>query len=175
MRRLLDEGNGAIKSIFLIGFILLAGNIYSQGVRPELIGKSFIALNASNADSTARWYEEMFGVKLLKEIKVADGSGHIRIEGNQFLMVEIIQAKGSRTFSDCQLQKGQSHLLRGYFKAGIFVTNIEKAEKYFQSKGASIPHRMFSDKETAMKSFIVEDPNGNLLQFIQETNAEQAK
>jgi len=175
MKGLFDEGNGATKSIFSICFILLAGNIYSQGDRPELIGKSFIALNASNADSTARWYEEMFGVKLLKEIKVDDGSAHIRIEGNQFLMVEIIQAKGSRTISDCQLHKDQSHLLSGYFKAGMFVRDIEKAEKYFQSKGVSIPHSMFSDKETAIKSFIVEDPNGNLLQFIQETNSPQVK
>ena len=78
---------GTIKCIFAIHFILLSFNLYPQSNGPGIIGKSFIAINASSADSIAQWYEEMFGLKLLKEIQVAVGSAHIRIEGNEFLMV----------------------------------------------------------------------------------------
>lgn len=156
-----------IKWILVLHFILLSGDLASQSNGPGIMGKSFIALNASNADSAARWYEEMFGLKLVKEIKPADGSVHIRIEGSEFLLVEILQIKDSKTIMDCQLQKGQSHLLRGFFKAGLFVSDAQTAVDYFKSKGVAIQHGIFNDKETATISFIVEDPNGNLLQFIQ--------
>ena len=165
---------GTIKWIFAIHFILLSFNLYPQSNGPGIIGKSFIAINASSADSIAQWYEEMFGLKLLKAIKVADGSAHIRIEGNEFLMVEIIEVKDSKVLTDCKLQQDQSHLLRGFFKAGVFVRDVQKAEDYFKAKGVAIKHSIFSDKETATLSFVLEDPNGNLLQFIQ-SEGKQAK
>jgi catechol-2,3-dioxygenase len=164
-----------IKWIIAIHLILLFNNLYSQSGGPGIIGNSFIAMNVSDADSAAKWYEEMFGLKLLKEIKTSDGSAHIRIEGNSSFMVEIIQVKDSKTLTDCQLQKDQSHLLRGFFKTGVFVSDIQKAEDYFKSKGVAIRHSIFSDKETATMSFILEDPNGNMIQFIQDNNRHQAR
>ena len=140
-----------------------------------MIGKTFFALNVSNADSTSRWYEEVFGLKLLKEIKTVDGSAHIRIEGDEFLMVEILQSRDSRTLSDCNLRQEQSHLMRGFFKTGFFVSDIHRAEEYFKTKGIAIRHPVFQDKETATSSFILEDPNGNLLQFLQQETARPAK
>jgi hypothetical protein len=153
--------------ILILHFMLASVNVYSQSSGPGIIGKSFMALNVSNADSAGRWYEEMFGLKLLKEIKPVDGSVHVRIEGNEFLLVEIIQTKDYKTILDCQLQKDQSHLLRGFFKAGLFVRDAQKAADYFKARSVAIKHGIFSDKETATLSFILEDPNGNLLQFIQ--------
>jgi len=165
---------GRIKWIFAIHFILLTVNLYSQSNGPGIIGRNLIALSVSSADSTARWYEDMFGLKLLKEIKPADGSAHIRIEGSEFLLVEIIQMKESKAISECQLQKDQSHLLRGFFKDGLFVRDVQKAVDYFKAKGVAIKHGIFRDKETATMSFLLEDPNGNLLQFIQ-SEEKQAK
>lgn len=174
MTALIIKLNGTFKWIFVIHFILLSGALYSQS-RLDIIGKSFIALNVSNADSTARWYEEMFGVKLLKEIKPTDGSAHVRIEGNDFLMVEILQVKGSKSIGDCNLKKDQSHMLAGYFKAGVFVRDAQKAQDYFKSKGVAIRHDVFSDEDTGTKSFILEDPNGNMLQFLEKYNSAQGK
>jgi len=164
---------GTTKWIFAIHFVLLSVNLYSQNNGPGMIGKSLIALSVSSADSTARWYEDMFSLKLLKEIKPTDGSAHIRIEGSEFLLVEIIQMKDSKAISECQLQKDQSHLLRGFFKAGLFVTDVQKAVDYFKAKGIAIKHGIFSDKETATLSFVLEDPNGNLLQFIQSEDKQE--
>jgi catechol 2,3-dioxygenase-like lactoylglutathione lyase family enzyme len=159
------------RGVFVIVFLLLAAGLRAQTTGPGIIGKTFFAVNVSNADSTARWYEEAFGLRLLKEIKAADGSAHVRIEGNDFLMVEILQVKDSKSLDECNLQHQQAHLLRGYFKAGVFVSDVRKAEEYFKTKGLVIRHPVFKDKETATSSFILEDPNGNMLQFIQEGNA----
>ena len=168
MSRLTTKGNAAIWIIAIHHFLLIAGNAFSQSNGPGLIGKTFFAINVSNADSAAVWYEELLGVKLLKEIRMPDGFGHIRIEGSEFLMVEILRAKDSRSLTHCNLERNQSHLLRGYFKTGLFVEDIHKAREYFKSKGVDVRHDVFSDKETATVSFILEDPDGNMLQFIQD-------
>jgi hypothetical protein len=131
--------------ILILHFLLLSISLYSQSSGPGIIGKSFLALNVSNADSAGRWYEEMFGLKLLKEIKPVDGSVHIRIEGNEFLLVEILQMKDSKTILDCQLQKAESHLLRGFFKAGLLVKDAQKAADYFKARSVVIKHGIFSD------------------------------
>lgn len=151
----------------IILLLFICPDATSQSDGPGLIGKTFIALNVSNADSTAAWYEDMFGVKLLKEIKIPDGYGHIRIEGNEHLMVEILRAKDSWSLAQCNLDKENAHLLRGYFKTGFFVEDIRKAREYFKVKSGKVVHDIFRDEETATLSFIIEDPNGNMLQFIQ--------
>jgi catechol 2,3-dioxygenase-like lactoylglutathione lyase family enzyme len=164
-----------IKGVFVVIFLLLTAGLRAQPQGPGMIGKTFFALNVSNADSTSRWYEEVFGLKLLKEIKTVDSSAHIRIEGNEFLMVEILQLLDSRSLNDCNLRQEQSHRMRGFFKTGVFVSDIRKAEEYFKTKGIAIRHPVFQDKETSTSSFILEDPNGNLLQFLQQENAKPAK
>ena len=156
-----------------ISFVLLASNLYAQTHVPGIVGKNFIAMTVSDNDSTSLWYENVFGVRLLKEIKPADGLVHIRIEGNEFLMVEILEMKESRNIVDCNLKQEQAHLLQGFFKAGLFVRDAAKAEQYFKSKGIAIRHPLFHDKETATSSFILEDPNGNMLQFIEDKNSRQ--
>ena len=133
-----------IKGVFVIIFLLHTAGLRAQSQGPGMIGKTFFALNVSNADSTSRWYEGVFGLKLLKEIKTADGSAYVRIEGNEFLMVEILQSRDSRTLNDCNLRQEQSHLMRGFFKTGFFVSDIHRAEEYFKTKGIAIRHPVFS-------------------------------
>jgi len=64
-------------------------------------------------------------------------------------------------------------MLRGFFKVGLFVKDVEKAEQYFKSKSIAIRHPLFHDKETATSAFILEDPNGNMLQFIEDQDSRQ--
>ncbi|HEX6891847.1 MAG TPA: VOC family protein, partial [Chryseolinea sp.] len=129
------KATGNIKLMIALFFTLTVGSLNAQTYVPGLVGKNFLAITVSNADSTSLWYEKVFGLKLLKEMKAADGSAHVRIEGNEFLVVEILQLKESRDIIDCNLKKEQAHLLQGFFKVGFFVSDVEKAEQYFRSKG----------------------------------------
>ena len=96
---------GIIKSssmhyVFIITFFaaLLAGKSKNE---IGLAGHQFFALSVSNADSVSTWYENVFQLKLLKEIRMPDGSGHVRIIGNENLMIEIVQHKGSKSHLHC--------------------------------------------------------------------------
>jgi hypothetical protein len=161
-----------MRKLFVAAFLLLvSSNLRAQSLSPGIVGKNFFAINASNSDSSSQWYETVFTMKLLKEIKQPDGSVNVRIIGNENIMVEIIQLQNSKVLSDCSLKKGEAHLLRGYFKTGFFVKDIAKAEAYFKNRGIGIKHGPFDDTETATRSFIIEDLQGNALQFIEQKSS----
>ena len=92
---------------------------------------------------------------------------HVRIIGNEALLLEIIQPKGLKTIADAGLDASQPFKLQGIFKVGIYVEDITRAEKYLRQKNVFIKHGIFDDAETKTKSLIIEDVNKNLIQVIQ--------
>jgi hypothetical protein len=152
--------------IIVISFFTLTTLKAQNNIR--YTGIQFFAISVSSADSTSKWYEDVFAMTLLKEIKTADGNFHIRIIGNQFLKIEIIQDKASKSYTDCGVEQDQIYRVRGYFKTGFYVSSISEAEKYFRNKKVKIKHGPFDDKETNSRSLIIEDINGFLIQVMEE-------
>jgi hypothetical protein len=147
--------------------IFLASHFDSMAQELGLTGKQFFALSVSSTDSVSAWYEDIFDLELLKEIKSPDGTVDVRIIGNENLMVEILSHKNSRTISDCGIQADQPFRMRGIFKMGIYVRDVDAAQAYLKRKNVVIKNQIFSDKETSMRSFVISDVKQNLIQFIQ--------
>jgi hypothetical protein len=132
-----------------------------------LSGNQFFALSVSNADSVSAWYENAFQLKLLKTVKSPDGSVNVRIIGNKNLMIEIVQPPGSKSLNDCGIDPSQAYRMKGIFKIGLYVEDIEAAKTYLTKKNVFIKHSVFEDTDTRTRSFIVTDNKGNLIQIIQ--------
>ena len=148
-------------------FLLLLITSKAQDGLPYA-GKHFFAISVENTEATSKWYEDVFQMKLLKEIKTPDNRIHVRIVGNDFLQIEILQTKNSKSVTDFNIKAGQQFTMRGFFKTGFYVTDISKAESYFRAKKVTINHGIFEDKNTQSKSLIIEDNNGLLIQVSQE-------
>jgi len=152
--------------VFIISFfaVLLTDKTENE---ISLSGHQFFALSVSNADSVSAWYENIFQLKLLKEVRIPDGSGHVRIIGNESLMIEIVQHKDSKSLTDCNLDRAQPYRMKGVFKIGLYVDDLEKAQTYLRQKDVFIKHSIFEDADTRTKSFIITDTKLNLIQIIQ--------
>lgn len=148
--------------IITIAF-LIAYNASAQDSM-EYTGKHFFAITVPNTDSTSKWYEEIFQLKLLKEFKSAEKNIHVRIIGNNHLKVELVQNENS--LSECSVQKDDKIRVRSCFKAGLYVNNIALAQAYLRKRSVLIKYGPFEDKETHTRSFIIEDPNGFLIQVL---------
>jgi len=155
----------------LIFFICLIAVLSIQAQdKLSFAGKQFIALSVANTDSTSRWYEDVFQLALLKEIRTPDNRIHTRIIGNGQLVVEIIQTRNSKSLEELKLNKGQPFNVRGPFKYGFYVRDLAQAEAYLHEKNVVIKHEIFEDQDTHSKSLILQDNNGNLIQLLQELN-----
>jgi hypothetical protein len=152
--------------LFFLFFLFTAG---AQN-RITFVGKQFIALSVSDTDSTSKWYEDIFALKLLKEVKTPDNRIHTRIIGNEQLVVEIIQIRNSKSLEELKLNKDQPFSVQGPFKYGFYVRDLSQAQAYLREKKVVIKHEIFEDQDTHSKSLIIQDSNGNLVQVLQELN-----
>ena len=154
-------------ALFISLLIFLSARAQS---RINFSGKQFIALSVSNTDSTSKWYEDIFSLKLLKEIKTPDTRIHTRIIGNEQLVVEIIQTRNSKSLKELKLNKDQPFTVQGPFKYGFYVRDLTQVQAYLREKKVVIKHEIFEDQGTLSKSLIFQDINGNLVQVLQDVN-----
>jgi hypothetical protein len=154
--------------IFFI-FLFAVLSINAQD-KISFAGKQFIALSVANTDSTSKWYEDVFQLTLMKEVRTPDNRIHTRIIGNGQLVVEIIQTRNSKSLEDLKLNKGQPFNVQGPFKYGFYVRNLTQAQTYLHEKKVVIKHEIFEDQDTHSKSLIFQDINGNLIQLLQDLN-----
>lgn len=132
----------------------------------EFSGTQFWAMTVPDASATSKWYEEIFSLKLMKEISFERGK--VRIIGNENLVLEILEISGSKSLTDCFLTADDNHLLKGIFKTGFYVKDIAQAERFFKSKGITIKHEVFEDADMNAKSFVLVDLNGTMIQVLQK-------
>lgn len=156
-----------MRDVYFLVFAFLTVTSTAQPVTYDPTGQQFFALSVPHADLASSWYEKVFDMKLLKEIRTADSSAHIRIIGNDALLIEIGEMKNSRTLVDCGLDEKSVYKMQGIFKIGFYVNDITKAEHYFKAKGVSFRHGIFDDEATHSKAFIMQDPFGNMIQVLQ--------
>lgn len=158
-----------MRPLILFIFLIAVLSINAQD-KISFAGKQFIALSVSNTDSTSKWYEDLFALKLLKEIRTPDSRIHTRIIGNEQLVVEIIQTRNSKSLEQLKLNKDQPFTVQGPFKYGFYVRDLSQAQAYLREKKVIIKHEIFEDQDTHSKSLIFQDINGNLVQVLQELN-----
>lgn len=156
-----------MKLQIIIVSLLFANSSLAQNLM-EYTGKQFFAITVPNTDSTSEWYEEIFQMKLLKEFRSVEKNIHVRIIGNNHLRVEIVQNENS--LSGCSVQKDDKIRVRSCFKAGLYVNNMASAEAYLRERNVIIKHGPFEDKEIHARSFIIEDPNGFMIQVLEDIN-----
>ena len=154
-----------MKLVSILFFSLLASDVNAQEI--AFSSKSFFAISTSNVDSVSTWYENVFSLKLQKKINTPDGNIAIRILGNDFLQIEIMQRKDAKGRAECNVPADQAYKIHGYFKTGLYVKDLKNAESYFKNKNVAIKIPIFEDKELKMRSFIIKDADGNTLQFIE--------
>lgn len=133
----------------------------------QIEGKIFAAISVSNVESTSKWYEEVFSLKLLKEIKSEDGKVHIRVIGNDSLLFELLQNSDSKSLRSIGIDSPSK--VHGYFKIGIQVKGIDELENYLRRLNIDVKYK-FDDKEVGIRCLIISDNNGQMIQFFERQN-----
>jgi catechol 2,3-dioxygenase-like lactoylglutathione lyase family enzyme len=147
----------------LIFFVCLVFSIriYGQAMpgRP-----AFIGLYVKNVETTAKWYEEKLGFRVLQQRKISDQLGFAMLEGYG-LWIEVIQ--NPKTISRNQITSalGNANQIEGFFKIGIFTNELDSLEQLFKSRGVKFRYEKMKNDNFAMTLFIIEDPEGNWIQF----------
>ena len=151
-----------MKTLLIIA-ILLGANL----VCAQTPGKTFVAISVADADQTARWYEENLGFKEVRRSEAPNKLSRAVILDSQYGMLEIIQHKQAVSLELAAPKVKDTYLIHGIFKVGFFVEGIDDLYATLKKRPIEFVGGLYTDEPLNLKSFIIRDNNGIVVQFLQ--------
>jgi len=128
----------------------------------------FGAVIVNNIDSSVAWYS---GVLNLQEYKrqedTARGYKIVNL-GNGKLLLELLELRSSIKTATILKEEPAGTWIRGFMKIGFLVSDIDSIFSAYKKRGLDFRGSMIEDPVTGKKSFIVNDPDGNPIQFFEK-------
>lgn len=149
--------------IALLTLIISTG--YSQDAKPFEQIPYFTAVIVKNVDSSVEWYQSVFDLKLNKTIDDPQNGFRVRILASPHFVVELIENKS--WLDRDKILKGQPEgtQIEGFFKTGFKVSDLDACITHL--KKLKIPvDRIYTDPDKK-RNFLINDPDGNLIQFFE--------
>lgn len=128
----------------------------------------FTAITVANIDSSISWYSEVLNLKLRNRVdNETRGFKQANLIGDGIL-IELVELDKAASLDE--LLKGQPSGTQalGFYKFGLAVRDIDALFQRFSSMSVNFLGRMVKDPADNKKTFIITDPDGNLIQFIEE-------
>lgn len=122
---------------------------------------AFVAIVVSDLDASSHWYESNVGLHVVKRGKSPRVAVETVVLGGHDLFVELIRHDGKQ-FPRIDNEASVPRLL----KAGVILVrkDFDAVAAYLQKRG--IEAGMFEDKDMGVRTFLVKDNEGNLIQFL---------
>lgn len=154
---------------FLI-LLVLSLSAKAQGTPAECFtgldfGHTFFALDTHSESDLASWYQDTFGMEILKQFESEDKTTRGVILQKNHLYIEILYH--SRKGEDLSMQPTKEG--RGIKKTGIFIDRpVEELKSCLDSKKVKTG-RIFHDREMGFKLLHLVDPEGNELEILSKS------
>jgi predicted enzyme related to lactoylglutathione lyase len=123
------------------------------------------AVVVSNMDNAVRWYQSVFDLKIKSRIDDPNNAYKVVILESSQLMFELLELKGSIARKDVLAAKGDGIQVQGHFKIGFIVNDIDAVLRHLQTLAIAVP-RVWTDPSTKKRNFLIQDPDGNYIQFF---------
>src|ERR1700752_3100525 len=123
------------------------------------IGGAFFAVSVGDIDASTRWYADKLGMPGAKHVPKDGGSSMTVLEGGR-VTVELIQ------HDDATPAGRAPELVRGIFKSGIVVDDLDAVLAQLKARGVPIAFGPFPARGNIRSNLIIRDNEGNLIQFF---------
>jgi catechol 2,3-dioxygenase-like lactoylglutathione lyase family enzyme len=127
---------------------------------------SFCALLVPNAKESAQWYQDYLGFSIVRVADGPNGASHTIMLEQDGVLLEIIEARDS--FALQRVTQKKVTELQGIRKFGLVVEKdvFDGLHQTLVEKKATFVGGVFVDDGLKVRSFVVRDNSGNLVQFF---------
>lgn len=148
------------------GFIILGSlNSYGQGSGNVGVAPHGSAVIVSRVDVSAKWYEQILGLKQVNRMVDDAGTYKVIILESPQMILELLELSGSVAPSEVLSTKPEGAKLQGHFKIAFKVKDMDAFLKHLSDLKIAVP-KVWTDQKTGKRNFLIEDPDKNLLQFF---------
>lgn len=152
-----------MKKLIFIFFVITGGIMHAQDMKPF-----FSAIVVSNIDSSIAWYKKVIGLELRNRTDAPE-RGFIQANlHNKEMLIELIQVDSSLPGSSILEKYPQKTRIRGFTKLGFVVKDIDGLFQRLKDQNIKFTGRMVTDPVNNKKTFLVNDPDDNLIQFFEQ-------
>lgn len=152
-----------MKKLAIILTIIITGLAQGQELKPF-----FSAIVVTNIDSSINWYKRILGLELRNRTDAPErGFIQANLHNNEML-VELIQVDSSLSRSAILEKYTPRTRIRGFMKFGLVVKDIDVLYQKLKDQNIKFTGRMVTDPVNNKKTFLVNDPDDNLIQFFEQ-------
>ena len=154
-----------MKNFLFLIFLLSGVQAQCQSIAPEW-QPYFSAVVVKNLATSVKWYQSVFDLRVKTQMIDPNQSYRITILESSSYLLEILELKGSLVRKDLLKDKPDGTELQGHFKIGFKISDVNKWLEHLKSLSITVP-QVWTDSKTGRKNFLIQDPDGNLVQFFE--------
>lgn len=126
----------------------------------------FSAVIVNNVDSSTAWYQSVFDLKINNRIIDTERGFRVMILESPGFLLELIENKSWPDQKKILADQPAGTRIQGIFKIGFKVADMDACIKHLAGLRI-IPERIYTDSKTQKRNFLINDPDGNLVQFFE--------
>ena len=129
---------------------------------------SNVAVSVMSIDRSSKWYAQVLGFRLATRTTFPTVHAEVAFMTGPGIALELVQVPGAHRLSELDAAP-PAHLLPTGYKAIVFdVDNLAVASKELEELGVTIVwNQQVIDPSTGLKSTLIRDPDGNLVNLFQ--------
>ena len=152
-----------MKRLIIVFFIAFCCCSYSQDLKPY-----FSAVIVSNIDSSVAWYSKVLGLQLRNRTDAPERGFRQANLYKDDLLIELIQVDSSLPGNKILETHPPKTRIRGFAKFGLSVKNIDALFSKLKAQNIKFTGRMVTDPINNKKTFLINDPDDNLIQLFEQ-------
>ena len=145
--------------------LLICGlsNLHAQDMKPY-----FSAVVVNNIDSSIAWYTKVLGLKLRDRTDAPERGFRQANLLKDDMLIELIEVDSSLAEKEILEKYPPRTRMRGFMKIGFSVQDIDGLFSLLKQQNIKFTGRMVTDPVNNKKTFLINDPDDNLIQFFEK-------
>ncbi len=153
-----------------LAFFLWSSFLVAQTAMQPLgvTSPQFLAVSVRDLDAASKWYTEALALTASRDMPSAPGAGsRTRVLSSDEFVVELSEHADAKSIREYTSVPTPTFLVHGFFKAGVFVTDLDRAVATLKARGVVGVGETQSDPSLGLRWVLLRDNGGNFIQVLE--------
>lgn len=156
-----------MKNLYVVLLLFLPNLLLAQKDESPELRASFFAIIVEDMDSSLLWYQEKMGFSLLNNTDLPQRSLRQANLQKNLIHLELIELGSAIKPSEALPDFSPKSKLTGFFKVGFSVPNFDEWLRHLDEVKIEWQGKVVRDPKSKKRMLIIQDPDGNRLQFFE--------
>lgn len=154
-----------VLSVFAVLFIILSNPIKSQ---PNEVFPFSVSIIIKDIDTAVDWYTKNLGLRIRNVNENKERNSKIVNLENGNLLLELIKINSAVDKNEVLEKYPAGSRFAGFMKTGFVTEKFDEWHEFLENQKVKFRGTIVTDSHSNKRTFLIEDPEGNVLQFFEK-------